>query len=65
MKWIKDNLFNILNLAILLYVIIELNSIRRIAEETNTEAMLNNVKLDYVESDINTSLIHDSNSKKK
>ena len=60
MKWLKDNLFNVVNFIILIYVIFELTSIKKIAEQTNEEALLNNVKLDYVESDINTKEIKDS-----
>jgi hypothetical protein len=60
MNWIKTNVFNILNLIVLVYVIYELQSIKKIAEMTNEEATLNNVKLDYVESDINTTYYKDS-----
>lgn len=58
MNWIKANFFSVINLVILVYVIFELQTIRKIAEQTNEEAILNNVKLDFVESDINAEMIN-------
>lgn len=63
MNWIKANLFNLINFALLLYVMYELSAIRQIAEQTNNEAELSNIKLDYVESDINQKQMVDSNDK--
>ncbi len=54
MNWLKYNLFNILNLVVLVYVIYELQSIKEIAKQTGEEAQMSNIKLDYVESDVNS-----------
>ena len=63
LKWVKENIFNIINFVLLLYVLYELNDVRRIAEATNSEAEMSNLKLDYVESDINKQTIPDSGRK--
>lgn len=63
-KWLKQNAFNIINLLILMYLLVELNQIKKLAEETQEEAVLNNVKLDFVESDINTKYLEDTSIKK-
>lgn len=57
MIWLKNNIFNIINLIVLIFVIFELQNIKKIAEQTNQEAELNNIKLDFVESDINSDMI--------
>jgi sensor domain CHASE-containing protein len=57
MNFLKNNAFNILNLVVLVYVILELQTIKKIAISTNVEAELNNIKLDFVESDINADMI--------
>jgi len=61
MIWLKQNLFNILNLVVLIYVIYELQNIKRISLQTGEEAQMSNIKLDYVESDVNSeTLVVDS-----
>ncbi|MDX2189856.1 MAG: hypothetical protein SFY32_08320 [Bacteroidota bacterium] len=57
----KDNIFNLINFALLVYVLFELNDVRNLAQATNTEAEMSNLKLDYVESDINQKSYPDSN----
>jgi sensor domain CHASE-containing protein len=65
MNFLKNNAFNILNLVVLVYVILELQTIKKIAISTNVEAELNNIKLDFVESDINADMILVDSIKRK
>lgn len=65
MNWIKQNLFNVLNLVVLIYVIYELQSIKTIALQTSVEAEMSNIKLDYVESDINSDMVMVDSIKRK
>lgn len=75
MNWLKQNILSIINLLLLVYLLVqlanlktELDDVRDIATKTAHETELNNSKLDYVESDINSnSRFIDSmeNSKKK
>lgn len=53
LDWLKKNLFNIINLILLVYVLIELEHVKDIAILTEVGTELNNSKLDYVEADIN------------
>ncbi|MFN0049121.1 MAG: hypothetical protein ACKVOU_08375 [Cytophagales bacterium] len=57
MNWLKQNLFNVLNLIVLVYVIFELENIKAIALQTGIEAQMSNIKLDYVESDVNSETV--------
>ncbi len=61
MNWIKNNLLQMAILAVLVYVLIQisilkadLDEIKIISKKTAKETELNNFKLDYVESDINS-----------
>ncbi len=65
MNWIKQNLFNLLNLVVLVYVIYELQNIKSIALQTSVEAEMSNIKLDYVESDINSESVAVDSLKRK
>lgn len=65
MNWLKQNLFNILNLAVLIYVIFELQNIKAIALQTGVEAQMSNIKLDYVESDVNSETVVVDSLKRK
>lgn len=65
MNWIKQNLFNVLNLIVLIYVIFELQNIKNIALQTSVEAEMSNIKLDYVESDINSESVAVDSLKRK
>lgn len=64
MNWLKQNMLSITNLLLLIYLLFQLASIKSemsvlhiIATKTALETELNNSKLDYVESDINSKLV--------
>ncbi|TAG53589.1 MAG: hypothetical protein EAZ27_10570 [Cytophagales bacterium] len=66
-NWLKSNILNIIILIALFFVIIqvanlksELELVKELSQKTARETELNNSKLDYVESDINSNRIQDS-----
>lgn len=66
-NWLKSNILNIIILIGLFFVIFqvanlksELNLVKELSQKTARETELNNSKLDYVESDINSNRIQDS-----
>ena len=51
--WFKNNIFNIVNFGLLIFILIELERVKVIAIKTEAGTEMNNFKLDYVEADIN------------
>lgn len=72
MNWFKQNFLSLINLFLLVYLLFQLSNlksdlenVRIIATKTAREAELNNSKLDYVESDINSRMIDSVEKYKK
>lgn len=64
MNWIKNNIMQMSIIVILVYLLIqialiksEIDEIKVISTKTAHETELNNSKLDYVESDINSKFV--------
>jgi uncharacterized protein (UPF0212 family) len=51
--FLKNNIFNIIILVVLIYVLVELERVKDIAIKTEEGTELNNSKLDYVDADVN------------
>jgi len=57
MDWIKNNVLQLAILLMLMYLLVEVHSLKTSVTASGHESEMTNVKLDYVVSDINTKVL--------
>lgn len=63
MEWIKNNILQLAILLTLMYLIVELHTLKSSVKASSHESEMTNVKLDYVVSDINTKVLKNQDEK--